>query len=272
METKKMGEREIVIAIRAAVEAGERIREIYEQPDILEVNMKEDASPITQADLLSNTVINEALEATGIPIISEENNQVSYEQRRSWPACWIVDPLDGTKEFVKGNSEFTVNIAYCEYGKSIFGVIYVPVTRILYYGDTRTSKSYKVQISKDLELPESLFKPAYEIRPSAKSKTRIRVVGSRNFLNADTSSYIENLKGQYEEVEFASIGSSLKFCLLAEGEADAYPRFGPTMEWDTAAGSAIAEAVGLQVIAQPSHDPLRYNKEDLLNPNFLVIK
>ncbi len=267
-----MGEREIVIAIRAAVEAGERIREIFEQPEIVEVNIKADASPITQADVLSNTVINEALEATGIPIISEENSQVSYQERKEWPACWIVDPLDGTKEFVKGNTEFTVNIAYCEYGKSIFGVIYVPVTRILYYGDTRTSKSYKVQISQSLELPEALFIPAYEIRPSEKPEDRIRVVGSRNFLNADTSSYIETLKGEYEEVEFASIGSSLKFCLVAEGQADAYPRFGPTMEWDTAAGSAIVEAVGLQVIAQPSHHPLRYNKEDLLNPNFVVTK
>ena len=254
----------------AAVEAGKAILKIYDSGGDLEVQTNEDQSPLTEADQASNTVINRHLQQTGIPIISEENRQIDYENRKNWEACWIVDPLDGTKEFIKRNGEFTVNIALCEKGAPVFGVIYVPVTRELYFGDVRLRKSFKKQLDALHTLDEPFFTEADVICPSTANKNAIRVVGSRSHMNPETEEYIDSLKGDYENIEIVSKGSSLKFCLVAEGRADVYPRFAPTMEWDTAAGSAIVEAVGLQVISRETNRPLRYNKENLLNPYFLV--
>ena len=258
------------LAIRAAVEAGKVILTIYDSGDELEVQTKEDQSPLTEADQASNSVINTYLLQTGIPIISEENRQIDFEVRKNWEYCWIVDPLDGTKEFIKRNGEFTVNIALCQKGIPVFGVIYVPVTRELYYGDLRLGKSYKNQLDNDHSLEVQLFRPADQIRPGSNNVNLVRVVGSRSHMSPETEAYIESLKGTYENIEIVSKGSSLKFCLIAEGKADVYPRFAPTMEWDTAAGSAIVEAVGFHVISRETNQPLRYNKENLLNPHFLV--
>lgn len=260
----------LVTAIRTSIVAGERILEVYNRTESPEVYQKTDDSPLTDADLASNAVINKGLKPSGIPIISEENKQIAFDKRKDWSSCWIVDPLDGTKEFIKRNGEFTVNIALSESGRSVFGVIFVPVSRELYYGDTRIGKAYKIELSEDLELPKDLMDPEFEIGPSVPSKACLRVVGSRSHMNADTQGYIDEMKQYYDEVVMVSKGSSLKFCLVAEGKADVYPRFAPTMEWDTAAGSAIVEAVGLQVTTQPSRIPLRYNKKELLNPYFLV--
>ncbi len=258
------------LAIKAAVDAGKAILMIYNEEGEIEVQTKEDQSPLTKADEASNAIINTYLRQTGIPIISEENRQIEYGMRKTWDSCWIVDPLDGTKEFIKRNGEFTVNIALCQQGAPVFGVIYVPVTRELYYGDVERGRSYKHTLNDSHDLEIALFGNAYEIHPGSDDTTQIRVVGSRSHMNPETEQYIESLKGSFEKIEIVSKGSSLKFCLVAEGKADVYPRYAPTMEWDTAAGSAIVEAVGLQVISRETDQPLRYNKENLLNPYFLV--
>jgi 3'(2'), 5'-bisphosphate nucleotidase len=225
---------------------------------------------LTKADLASNTVINSYLDKTEYPIISEENKQLAYTARKDWDICWIVDPLDGTKEFIKRNGEFTVNIALIKQGVPVLGVIYVPVTRELYYADVTEKAAYKTMVSNDHSLKGELFLEKDRILPSSSAIKKVRVVGSRSHMNQDTQDYISNLKKKNKEVDIVSKGSSLKFCLVAEGKADVYPRFAPTMEWDTAAGDAICRAVGLKVIAQDTQKELRYNKENLLNPYFLV--
>lgn len=254
--------------IKASIEAGKKILEIYEKDFSIET--KADESPLTEADTAANEVINSYLKKTGIPIISEENKQLDYSERKDWDKCWIVDPLDGTKEFIKRNGEFTVNIALVEKGIPLFGVIYVPVTKELYIGDVLEKKAWKVVVGENgFSLDELTSKN--EIFPSNKDdKNIIRVVGSRSHMNEATTRFIEELKQEYKQVEIVSKGSSLKFCLVAEGLADVYPRFAPTMEWDTAAGQAICEAVGLSVIDQDTLNPIIYNRKNLLNNHFLV--
>lgn len=255
-------------AIKASVNAGMKILEIYEKDFSIET--KSDESPLTEADTAANEVINSYLNKTGIPIISEENKQLDYSERKEWDKCWIVDPLDGTKEFIKRNGEFTVNIALVENGKPLFGVIYVPVTKELYVGDVNDGKAWKVVVEDDSNIINQLTE-VNEIKPSSnQNKDIIRVVGSRSHMNQDTVKFIEELKQEYEEVEIVSKGSSLKFCLVAEGKADVYPRFAPTMEWDTAAGQAICEAVGVKVVDQATRELMTYNRKNLLNNYFLV--
>ncbi|MGB7394927.1 MAG: 3'(2'),5'-bisphosphate nucleotidase CysQ [Pricia sp.] len=287
----------LILAIRAAIHAGKEILKIYDLPEI-EVEKKNDNSPLTKADMNANRVINKYLWETGHPIISEENKQLDFSERKNWATCWMVDPLDGTKEFIKRTGEFTVNIAFCDKGRPILGVIYVPVSRKLYFADVAEGKAYKKVLDHGHDLPtdergmqaelfaeDNRIYPNMEARKEASQKESIhkdgfledspkqnilRVVGSRSHMNKETSQFIDASKAKYETVEIISRGSSLKFCLVAEGEADVYPRFAPTMEWDTAAGHAICSAVGLQVIAQDTQKELVYNKENLLNPHFLV--
>ena len=258
------------VAIKGAIEAGIAILEIYDKD--MEISQKEDRSPLTAADLASNKVINKHLSGTDIPVISEENKQIPFGDRKAWNRCWIVDPLDGTKEFIKKNGEFTVNIAICEAQLPVLGVIYVPVTRELYYADVSEGKAFKTILNDEHEIVSGLCAAEDRIHPASDSNGTIRVVGSRSHMNQDTLDYIDEIKGGYEDVEIVSKGSSLKFCLVAEGRADVYPRFAPTMEWDTAAGHAICRAVGLKVTSQQTKSELLYNKEDLLNDYFLVAK
>ena len=257
-----------ITAIKAALEAGNAINEIYQRP--FEVEIKADNSPLTEADQKANAIINSYLEPTAIPIISEENKQIDYADRKDWQNCWIVDPLDGTKEFIKRNGEFTVNIAMVYLGRPKFGVIYAPHTKALYFADVDGEWAKKVMVPETYTSLEELLALAQEISPDSDHKL-MRIVGSRSHLNEETKDFIEDLT-TLKEKEIVSKGSSLKFCLVAEGKADVYPRFAPTMEWDTAAGQAICEAVGVHVVALPSNSPMRYNKEDLLNPWFLVTK
>ncbi len=258
------------IAIQAALEGGAEIMKIYQND--FDVEFKEDNSPLTLADQKCNDVINSYLEGTEYPIISEENKQNTFDERKAWEICWIVDPLDGTKEFVKRNGEFTVNIALVKNGKPLLGVIYVPDSKILYYADVIAGKTYKSFLDEHDENIEHIVKKSSLIRPGQNSNSNIKVVGSRSHMSVETEEYVDSLKSSYDNVEIVSKGSSLKFCLVAEGNADVYPRFAPTMEWDTAAGQAICEAVGLKVISKETNEPLLYNKENLLNPWFLVSK
>ncbi|MDX1461573.1 MAG: 3'(2'),5'-bisphosphate nucleotidase CysQ [Marinirhabdus sp.] len=254
------------IAIAAAIKGGHEIMKVYATD--FDVEMKGDDSPLTMADQNANAVIVDFLLKTDIPIISEENKQTAYDERRSWKRCWIVDPLDGTKEFVKRNGEFTVNIALVEKGAPVLGVIYVPVSRELYFTAASGSGSFKLQLdSVEEKGVEEIVAKASPIQPLDDKNGPLKVVGSRSHLNDDTKAFVNNLE---TETEIVSKGSSLKFCLVAEGSAHLYPRFAPTMEWDTAAGHAICKAVGLQVTIANTKEPLRYNKENLLNPYFLV--
>lgn len=255
------------IAIAAAVAGGEAIMAMYEGSYAVE--QKANNTPLTEADIASNAIINRYLEPTKIPIISEENKQVDYEHRKDWDICWIVDPLDGTKEFIKRNGEFTVNIALCSKGRPILGVIYVPVTKEIYYADAIKKEAFKTTSTQPLSAVE--FRHDKDrIAPPRFDPNHIRVIGSRSHMNENTMRFIEELKVKYDTVEIVSKGSSLKFCLVAEGSADVYPRFTPTMEWDTAAGQAICNAVGIDIVDLDTGAPLSYNRENMTNPNFLV--
>ena len=256
------------IAVRAAIEAGRAIMKIYSSN--IEFGLKPDLSPITEADKDANDVINFYLSQTGIPVISEENKEVNYGERKKWNECWIVDPLDGTKEFIKRNGEFTVNIALVKEGRPILGVIYVPEKKELYFGDVEKQQAFKMMVN-DGKYEAGNLTGASTIIPKGE-KGSIRVVASRSHLNEETETFINNLKSKNPEkkILIVSKGSSLKFCLIAEGKADIYPRYSPTMEWDTAAGHAICNAVNIKVISGDTKKELKYNKESLLNSHFLV--
>ncbi len=236
-----------------AKKAGAKIMEIYAYTDFSGiVDFKADNSPLTLADKEANKIIEESLRALyTYPIISEEGKNIPYELRRGWEQFWLVDPLDGTKEFIKRNGEFTVNIAFMEHNKPSIGIIYAPVPDILYVGIVG-KEAFKIE------------KGVRSIIKTNQKKTKLVAVGSRSHASPEDEAVLSN----YDIVDKTSIGSSLKFCLLAEGKADLYFRSGPTMEWDTAAGQAILEAAGGKMYNQSGKD-FRYNKESLLNGGFL---
>ena len=256
------------IAIEAAIDAGAEIMKIYAQD--FDVEIKSDNSPLTIADKNANEVINSYLKNTNIDIISEENKQIAFENRKDWNPFWMVDPLDGTKEFVKRNGEFTVNIALIENNKPALGVIYVPVSKTLYYGIVSEQKAYKSVLKSHAFSEVQLGNSTDEIQPNKDTSKLVKIVGSRSHKSPDTEAFIQSVEKSGKQVEIVSKGSSLKFCLVAEGNADLYPRYAPTMEWDTAAGHAICNAVGLKVNQVPGTEELQYNKENLLNPYFIV--
>ncbi|MFC2107749.1 3'(2'),5'-bisphosphate nucleotidase CysQ, partial [Bacteroidota bacterium] len=224
-------------------------------------------------DKASNEVIVDILNTTDIPVLSEEGKLISYNERSNWENLWIVDPLDGTKEFVKKNGEFTVNIALVSNQKPILGIIYVPVLKILYFADLELG-AFKLN---DIDIDHA-FSSIDEIKekgirlPENQSNRKYTIVGSRSHMSTETEEFINKLKAQHGDIEFISKGSSLKLCQIAEGAADIYPRFAPTMEWDTAAGQAIVEISGGKIYEAESKKTLLYNKESLLNPWFIVTR
>lgn len=257
-------------AIRAALQGGRAILEVYHKEETIRVLEKDDKSPLTEADTAAHEAIMALLQETEFPVLSEEGKSLSYEERSAWSKLWVVDPLDGTKEFIKRNGEFTVNIALVENGVPTFGVIYVPVQHTLYFGgvDMGAYKVDRIDSSTGFDSVEDLIGAGAKL-PGDLPKV-FTVVGSRSHMNEDTSTYIDKLKAEHGDVEIMSKGSSLKICMVVEGEAHEYPRYAPTMEWDTAAGHALVNAVGMEMINPKSETPLVYNKEDLLNPHFLV--
>ncbi len=261
------------LAIRAALAAGREIMEIYTDPrQDFGIERKADNSPLTLADKAAHSRIVGMLQETRLPIMSEEGQSFDYEIRRNWVAYWLVDPLDGTKEFVKKNGEFTVNIALVLDGRPHLGVIYVPVRRELYFADPILG-AYKLsditEMNREERLPD-LLERAESLPLSQPQRETFVVVASRSHLNPETEAFIEECRRQHPRVETVSSGSSLKICLVAEGTADVYPRYAPTMEWDTAAGHAIAACAGRHVLQAGTALPLEYNKEDLHNPWFIV--
>lgn len=261
-------------AIDASIHAGVEILKVYNGDIIVEI--KDDKSPLTQADTLSNTVITNSLLKTSIPILSEEGKSIDYTERAKWDLFWLVDPLDGTKEFIKRNGEFTVNIALIKNQTPVGGVIYAPVLNDLYFsiegfGAYKINSSVEnfLKIMSKWDFLNDLISQSIRL-PRPKSSQPFTVVASRSHMSEETTAFIEELKAKHGEINLISKGSSLKLCLVAEGAAEVYPRFAPTMEWDTAAGHAIALGAGFKVRHTDSNKPLVYNKENLLNPWFVV--
>jgi 3'(2'), 5'-bisphosphate nucleotidase len=238
------------IAIKASVE----VMKIYNTD--FEVEYKEDSSPLTLADKKANDIICSTLQKLypNIPILSEENKLVDYDTRKDWEYFWCIDPIDGTKEFVKKNGEFTINIALIFKDTPVLGVVYAPVIDKMYY-----AKKDCGAFCNDTKLP---------IKINNNQKEKMFVVTSHTFSGGDTKKYIDSL--DTKEVQTVSIGSSLKLCLVAEGTADIYPRLGPTSEWDTAAADAIVRESGKMVYQYDNNQPFIYNKKNLLNPFFIV--
>ncbi|MBI5194541.1 MAG: 3'(2'),5'-bisphosphate nucleotidase CysQ [Nitrospirae bacterium] len=284
-----------------AYKAGEAILDVYNSKEF-DVTFKDDSSPLTIADKRANDIIVAGLSGgqfRNIPVLSEEGKTVSYDERKSWEYFWCVDPLDGTKEFIKRNDEFTVNIALIHKHRPVLGVIYIPVKDIFYFASEGLG-SYKLADSKFIANTDNFTKEKKELLnevinlsvnlypttsplPSGERgrvrgggaehvTAQINIIGSGSHATKEQELYVGEIKKRFDKVEFSSAGSSLKFCNVAEGKADIYPRFGPTMEWDTAAGQAIVEQSGGKVLNIRTKEPLAYNKKELLNPWFLVVK
>jgi 3'(2'), 5'-bisphosphate nucleotidase len=257
------------LTVEAAIEAGKETLNFYETK--LEVDYKSDLSPLTQADIESNRIINNCLEPTGIPILSEENTNAPYSIRKEWKKLWIVDPLDGTKEFINNRKEYTINIALVIEGKPVLGVIYTPVLDVLFFG-VKDIGAYKLEGAKQFLNDINIIKEKAIRLPlfSFSNSGSIIVLASLNHRNNETNEFIKTIQSQSEHVLIESYGSSLKLCRIAEGSAHIYPRMAPTMEWDIAAGHAIVEAAGCKIKKYPGFDSVCYNKENLLNPSFIV--
>jgi 3'(2'), 5'-bisphosphate nucleotidase len=256
-------------AIQAAVNAGSAILEVYIEADF-GVESKADESPLTLADRRAHEVITESLKETEIPVLSEEGKEIPYMNRSWWTSFWLVDPLDGTKEFIKRNGEFTVNIALVVEGKVEFGVVYAPVLNTLYVGLPGRG-AYMCREGKNFNQPLDYLIQFATPLPSGKPDDRyFRVVASRSHYNQETKDYVNALDTGGKEISLVNSGSSLKLCMVAAGEADIYPRLGPTMEWDTAAAHAVVKASGKNVYRVDNNQELEYNKENLLNPYFVV--
>ena len=243
--------------IKISKNAGDAIMDIYESD--FDVNLKSEQSPLTKADILSNKIICQSLKkiTPDIPILSEESSDISYHERSKWNQYWLIDPLDGTKEFIKKNGEFTTNIALIFENRPIFGMIHVPASNEIFWG-SKEMGSY--------HLKGDSLSDMKKISASQEKKDSLRNVSSRSHPSGGLKILLEKL----EKFELVSVGSSLKFCLIAKGEADCYPRLGPTCEWDTAAGEIIAESAGANIV-NLENKTMKYNhKENYLNPHFLV--
>lgn len=265
-------------AMDAALQGGRAILQVYGAP--FEVTYKTDRSPLTEADLNAHEAITKALVATDLPVLSEEGSAISIEERTAWQRYWLVDPLDGTKEFVKRNDEFTVNIALMEHdalpggalgcSEPLVGVIYAPVPDVLYFA-WKGGGSYRLADAATRRGLSAYERVAMSTRlPETHDRTAYTVLASRSHRSPETEALLRKLEAEHGELEFAFKGSALKFGLMAEGAADIYPRYAPTMEWDTAAGQIICTEAGKQLIDMTTNAPMRYNKHELVNNWFIV--
>ena len=244
--------------VEASYQAGKEILDVYNSEDF-DVEFKNDDSPLTRADKCSHNVLVGLLGSiVNCPILSEEGKEIDWNTRKSWGQYWLIDPLDGTKEFVKRNGEFTVNVALIENQVPVLGVVFVPVKNVFYFGANGLGAH---------KLDNAGKADPIAVRPVPKMGETWKIIGSRSHSSEDFEKFI----GKFDSTEIVSMGSSLKLCLVADGSADLYPRLGLTSEWDTAAAQAVVEAAGGQVINMESGEPLRYNtKESILNPFFTV--
>ena len=302
----------LLVALRTAQAAGAAIMEVYARD--FAVDYKADESPLTEADHASHAIILEHLRATGLPVLSEESESIPYDMRRTWTRYWLVDPLDGTKEFIKRNGDFTVNIALIESGRPVLGVVHLPAHDETYWGvdgigACLVAPTERFHSMESVELPFSTQwkkhrdffhsmetfwadfplngKSCRALAPRSLGSGPLRVVASRSHGTQDTDDFTARLEQAGRPVEFMARGSALKLCMVAAGEAHVYPRLAPTMEWDTAAAQAVVEATGGRVMVYDeaaqhavaaqglpalfSAAPLRYNRENMLNPWFVVV-
>jgi 3'(2'), 5'-bisphosphate nucleotidase len=252
-------------AKKAALSAGEEILKIYNTADF-GIESKSDNSPLTLADKQAHLAIVKHLESTNLPMLSEEGRSIPFDERKDWTAFWMIDPLDGTKEFIKRNGEFTVNIALMENNQPVLGIVYSPVLDKLYFGGSAVG--FAKLKTEDAEV--ELVKKSRETLAELKTKDICRIVASRSHRNQETEDFIASC----ENTDIVSMGSSLKFMVLAEQNADIYPRFAPTMEWDTAAADGVLRGLDYNVFQvvnnSPTQELVQYNKVDLLNPYFIA--
>jgi 3'(2'), 5'-bisphosphate nucleotidase len=282
----------LAASILAAVSAGAAILDVYRSSEF-EIEQKADKSPLTLADRRSHDVIVNCLTKFDLPILSEEGRDIPYQGRSRWETYWLIDPLDGTKEFIKKNGEFTVNIAMIHHNKPVAGVIHVPDRDTLYFASSKIG-AYKADTRHVAEWsagqaggpdpsagsPDSVSDPwlndllglSTALPTDIAADRPYTIAGSRSHATPELEAFVEEKRREYGEVELISAGSSLKLCLVAEGRADIYPRTGPTMEWDTAAGQAVVECSGGKVYQYDTETPLAYNKENLLNPWFVAVR
>ncbi len=239
-----------------AKEAGDAIMEIYKRDFTIEY--KDDKSPLTEADTKSNDIIVDALKDVypDIPLLSEEGRSIAYDERKAWEYFWLIDPIDGTKEFIKKNDEFTVNIALIHKDTPVLGVVYAPAL-----GDMYKAKRGEGAFKNDQRLP---------LKRNESPQEKLKVVASKSHLSEETQAFIDEIAKSTKVIEQVSKGSSLKLCMVAEGEADIYPRLAPTMEWDTGAADAIVRESGKMTYQYGVKEKVIYNKKDLLNPWFIV--
>ena len=252
--------------VTLAIEAGEKILEVYNREETARVKEKADGSPVTEADLAAHHYLEPMLRQLlgKVPVISEEGGLPDFAERSAWRRYWIIDPLDGTKEFINRTGEFTVNIALVDDGQPVFGVVHVPLKKLTYTG-RRGAGAWRILDGRKTPIrTRRVEDEAGTIRP-------IDVVASRRHGTEKLDALIKSLENHFPQVSTKNMGSSLKLCLVAEGEADLYPRLAPTSEWDTAAAQAVVEAAGGTVL-DDQLEPLRYNqKESILNPHFYVV-
>ncbi|MBM7586938.1 3'(2'), 5'-bisphosphate nucleotidase [Bacillus pakistanensis] len=249
--------------ISIALQAGKEVLDVYQSP--IEVEHKTDHSPLTLADQKSHTLITEKLKrlTPHYPILSEEGHHIPFNERVNWKTFWLIDPLDGTKEFIKRNGEFTINIALINNNTSVLGVVYAPALDLLYFAEKQKGAFKLTDPHKTKNfMNESVKLPIY-------TQKKTTAIISRSHITENTKEFINSLQKNEGEIELISVGSSLKFCYVAEGMAHFYPRLAPTMEWDTAAGQIIVEEAGGHVMNDESQRPLLYNKECLRNPSFI---
>ena len=278
----------LILSLLAAKKAGEAILAVYEGD--IDVTYKVDKTPLTLADERAHTIIGNQLSTKAlkqIPVLSEEGKHTTYDKRKRWEYFWLVDPLDGTKEFIKRRGEFTVNIALIHKNSPVLGVVFVPARGFLYFA-AQGIGSYKLESadilgqffsvkkrsrrgSTPLEGIVDFAKRLPLDQPGNRSGNKLTIVGSRSHATKGLADFVQRVKEKDGEVEFIPAGSALKFGLIAEGSAHIYPRFGPTMEWDTAAGQCVVEQSGGAVLRLSDKMPLEYNKRDLHNPDFICV-
>jgi len=254
------------LALQASLQAGEAILQVYRTGNF-QVELKHDHSPVTLADKKASDIITRILNQSQLPVISEEASIPPYEERKQWQSFWLVDPLDGTREFIKKNGEFTVNIALLRNNHPKIGIIYAPVPDTLYLTSPQTGPHLITQAHKTLH--HNILEQATRL-PIQKQNRPYRILTSRSHTGTRTQALIDSTKKEHPDLETIPLGSALKLAKIASGEADLYIRFGPTMEWDTAAGHALLNATGAKIIDTNTKRPLTYNKPDLHNPSFIA--
>ncbi|MDR1985321.1 MAG: 3'(2'),5'-bisphosphate nucleotidase CysQ [Prevotellaceae bacterium] len=261
-------------AVNAAIRAGAKIMEVYESGDF-HIKAKSDLTPLTIADTLAHDEIKRTLNITRIPVISEEGRSIAYDERISWDLFWMVDPLDGTDEFINRTSDFTVNIALIQNGYPVIGIVYAPAYKRIYFAVKERGAYRKSNMETDINAKfsyEEILENSAKLPLFNTGNGKLIVVTSRLHISPETSEYVNELRKKHSDITVIRRGSSLKMCMLAVGKADIYPRFDTTWEWDTAASQIIAEEAGFSVCSVENETRLSYNKENMQNPWFVCQK